>query len=247
MSWHWQQKRQTWLALAISLLALPQNAAADPNKTSDQPALASWQGNAHTPSLVIPLAGILSDKQRNIITGGFTTVSQLSLYLAPTDDDEQSKPNEEALGPPLTQVRCTVKFDAWEETFDVARLDRTPRAATFKNFSEFARLCLTASWSPQDSSDPKLSLRLRQSGGVLFAFLTIKQTSPEEAARIRDWLIQQQSGVMQGLFAHMLGELMFSQSVSVRIDLPPVSRTPSPKQPSTLPALPSKNSGTSYE
>ena len=39
-------------------------------------------------------------------------------------------------------------------------------------------------------------------------------------ARIKDWLIQQQSGVMQSLFSHMLGELTLNQSIKVRVAVP---------------------------
>lgn len=203
--------------------------------------IASWQGDTRSPSLTIPLASTLTAKQRNIITGGFTTVSQLTIYLAKNTLDQNLKPSEDDLGQKVAQVRCSVKFDAWEETFDVARLEQTPRVKVFKEFSDYAQLCLTAHIDLNATGDPQLQNRLMQSGGIFFALLTIKQTSAEEAARIRDWLIQQQSGVMQGLFSHMLGELMFSQSVIIRIDIPPVSPLGSERRRRLQPSTPASH------
>ena len=52
------------------------------------------------------------------------------------------------------------------------------------------------------------------------AVLIVKQTSFDEAQKIKDWLVQQQSGVMQSLFSHMLGELSLNQTLAVRISIP---------------------------
>lgn len=184
-----------------------------------------WELSADHPQIVVPLAGALTNKQKNMINGGFTTVSQLTIRIAPPDLDDTRIPDEDDSDVntlSLTRIRCSVKFDAWDETYDVARLNDTPQTTLVKEFASYARDCLTVSLKVDDIKDQTARQRLSRSGGTLLAYLSIKQTSPEEASRIKDWLIQQQSGVMQGLFAHMLGELTFIQTVKVRISIPPI-------------------------
>jgi hypothetical protein len=188
--------------------------------------VARWDLDAKAPTIVIPLAGALTEKQKNIVNGGFTTVSQLTVRFAPPNLEEGTIPDEDegdddAPLPPLYRIRCSVKFDAWEETYDIARLDDSPRTGVVKEFGAYATMCLTASIRLADVEARTPVQHLPRSGGTLLAYLAIKQTSPQEAARIKDWLIQQQSGVMQGLFSHMLGELTLSQLVKVRVSVPP--------------------------
>ena len=182
-----------------------------------------WELRRNHEVVVVSLAGALNTKQKNIINGGFTTVSQLTVRLPPADLDETSIPDENnaASIPPVYQVRCSVKFDAWEETYEVARLNATAHTSIVREFATYASDCLTVSLRMQELANPQLAQRLIRSGGSLLAYLTIKQTSPQEASRIKDWLIQQQSGVIQGLFSHMLGELTLSQTVKVLITIPP--------------------------
>jgi hypothetical protein len=185
---------------------------------------------------MVPLADAMTPKQRSIIGGGFTTVSVLSVRLPKPgqeeDDDE---------GTPFYTVRCSVKFDAWEETYDVARLDeQAPRTALVKGFGDYGELCLKAELTPHDQFTKDLLARLEREGGTLFASLVVKQTSVEEAAKIKEWLIQQQSGVMQGLFSHMLGELTLNQTVTVRVSVPP---KPSQLMPAAAPPPPKPRGG----
>ena len=117
-------------------------------------------------------------------------------------------------------VRCSVKFDAWEETYDVARLDAAPKTPR-QSLKQFRRL-----WRHvPEGRDTRQPRRHRRPGGAAAAPLVrrtwvIKQTSIEEASKIKDWLVQQQSGVMQSLFSHMLGELTLNQTLKVRISVP---------------------------
>ncbi len=186
-------------------------------------ALAKWQLKGDRLTILIPLGEALTSKQKDMINGGFTTVSQLSLRLPGATGKEE----EEEL-PVFYGVRCSVKFDAWEETYDVARLDDRPRTALVKTFTDYGDLCLKA-----ELDRPELVQRLAQSGGTILARLVVKQTSSEEADRIKDWLIQQQSGVMQGLFSHMLGELTLNQTLRVKVSVPP--------KPATVEGSPSVN------
>lgn len=172
--------------------------------------LAKWEMIDGRLTVVAPLAEALTPKQRSMINGGFTTVSQLSLKLpSQSGGDAESSTS-------FYSVRCTVKFDAWEETYDVARLDDEPRTALVKQLGDYGDLCLKA-----EIDEGGVLGRLVESGGTIYAYLAVKQTSAEEASRIKDWLIQQQSGVMQSLFSHMLGELTLSQTLIVRISVPP--------------------------
>jgi hypothetical protein len=205
------------LALALAL-ATSTALAAPPEPLVAQ---AKWiDGGDGRPRILAPLAGVLTEKQRSMIEGGFTTVTQVSLKLPIAAADADGGERERALQV-FYSLRCSVKFDAWEEIFEAARLDdqrpgTATRTAVLKTYDDFGALCLTV-----DLDDDKLVARLAPEGGVILAYLVAKQTSPEEAGKIRDWLIQQQSGVMQGLFSHMLGELTLAQTIRVRIDVPP--------------------------
>ena len=77
------------------------------------------------------------------------------------------------------------------------------------------------------------------------ATLVVKQTSPEEANDIKDWLVKQQSGVMQGLFSHMVGELMLNQTVVVAVEIAPKpselgASVPTPRKAAGKPKAASK-------
>jgi hypothetical protein len=43
----------------------------------------------------------------------------------------------------------------------------------------------------------------------------------DEASKIKDWLVKQQSGLMQGLYSHMLGDLQLGGRSEVTLDIPP--------------------------
>ncbi len=196
------------LAAASFWLAASAAHAAD----AELVATAKWQKKGDKLTVVIALSGALTQKQRDMIDGGFTTLSQLSLKLATGAKDEDDNDL-----PVFYGVRCSVKFDAWEEVYDVARLDdERPRAGTVKTFGDYGEMCLKA-----ELEKPELVDKLAARGGTIFAKLVVKQTSTEEAEKIKDWLIQQQSGVMQSLFSHMLGELTLNQTASVRVSVPP--------------------------
>jgi hypothetical protein len=189
-------------------------------------ALGKWELHGDKLVLVIPMGDTLTQKQRSMIDGGFTTVSQLSL-TPPVAEEGDVDPERI---PVFYRVRCSVKFDAWEELYDVARLDEAPRTGLVKHYGDYGEMCLKA-----EVDDPDLLARLAPTGGSIRAELIVKQTSPDEASRIKDWLIQQQSGVMQSLFSHMLGELTLHQTAIVRISVPPkpqvVEQTQKPAVP----------------
>jgi hypothetical protein len=171
--------------------------------------LASWGKNLDAEALEISVRDQITKKQKSIITGGFTTLSQLSLKL--------QNPNGGAVSTePFFVISCSVKYDAWEEYFDVAVIADTPKTALLKSFDEYAALCLHA-----ELLEAEVLKKFAPSGGTVVAELAVKQTSIREANQIKDELIKSQSGIMQQLFAHMLGELVLSQSLSVRVSIPP--------------------------
>ncbi len=209
------------------------------------------------PRLKIQLTKLLSPKQVNLLEGGFTTVSQLLISepksdpkknrkseapleakeLPPDDEEPEDQDDAEALGMtvPLRQVSCSVKFDAWQESFEVIKLMDHPEktsseAVIVKDLDAFGELCLTAEVEFNHSNQTLL-----QQGGVLLATMIVRQTSQEETAKIKGWLIKQQSGVIQGLFSHMLGELTLQQKVHTELLIPPAPASPLPSTPGRLP------------
>lgn len=213
----------------LSLLLLWSGAGQGQTTTTGPTSVtATWHWPTdQSPRLTINLSDGLSDKQRVVIDGGFTTVSQLTLKLPINPDDEKRA----ATLPPLYDLRCSVKFDAWEETYDVARFEEQPKIALFTNFTQYGDFCLKA-----ELNSEALIARIGPQGGIIIADLAVKQTSAEEASKIKEWLIQQQSGVMQSLFSHMLGELTLSQNTTVRVVVPPLPQKPQDQKKANKPS-----------
>ena len=218
--------------LALALVSAPFHAAAQAEDTKVVLVVARWEENQTGTMLVIPFSDALTDKQKNMITGGFTTVSQLSVRL----------PGQKSGAQPgvIFNSQCSVKFDAWEETYDIVKVQsENSKPFVSKDFNEYATTCLTG-----DIIDSAVTSRFNTQGGYLQAQLTVKQTSAEEALKIKDWLIQQQSGVMQSLFSHMLGDISLHQThvVNIRVPKKPEASEPATKQdPSAI--TPKKGKG----
>jgi hypothetical protein len=224
-----------WTALfliCLALLSAPMKASAQNEETKVVLVVARWEETQSGTILVIPFSDALTDKQKNMITGGFTTVSQLSVRLPGQNSSEQPGV--------IFNSQCSVKFDAWEETYDIVRVQSdNSKPVVSKDFDEYANTCLTG-----DIKDSVVTNRFNTQGGYLQAQLTVKQTSAEEALKIKDWLIQQQSGVMQSLFSHMLGDISLHQThvVNIRVPKRPEASEPATKQDPS-PATPKKGRG----
>ena len=206
--------------LAIPMLSASLPAAAQTEEAKVVLVVARWEETQAGTVLVIPFSDALTDKQKNMITGGFTTVSQLSVRLP--GQNSGSQPGV------IFNSQCSVKFDAWEETYDIVRVQsENSKPFISKDFTEYARACLTG-----DIKDSAVTSIFNTQGGYLQAQLTVKQTSAEEALKIKDWLIQQQSGVMQSLFSHMLGDISLHQThvVNIRVPKRPEASEPATKQ-----------------
>ncbi len=190
--------------LTVVFIAMPSTAADDETIIT----IGRWTTKNKKPRIKIALKEFLTKKQKSIINGGFTTISDFVLKK-PLPDSNNTQPKS------VYNVRCSVKFDAWEETYDIAKLDVSPKSKRVKKFDDYAAMCLNA-----EITSKKLLAQFATNGGTLIATLIVKQTSVEEAQKIKSWLIEQQSGVMAGLFSHMLGELTLHQKLQVRVSIP---------------------------
>ena len=169
---------------------------------------ASWIGEPDAPKLAIALDKVLSPRQIKLIHSGFATVSELTLFFGEVRAD------------PLARVRCHVEFDTWAEQYRITLLTENARSGvkTVKTFARYAELCLNV----ELAAGPRLNA-LRQGGGVIQGMLQMNQLSGEQKAHLREWMVKQQSGVMQELFAHMLGDISITEDVDVSVTVPPYS------------------------
>ena len=167
---------------------------------------ASWQENA----IVVAVDEHLSQKQQEMISGGFTTLSDFSGFEGYRDGAPEKL---------ILSRRCQIKFDAWEETFRILVLEESSQDNPKPPSTSYQAACLRLT-----IADPGTVARLRQRGAFIVR-LAVKQTSEAEAESIKEWLVKQQSGVIQTLFSHMLGELSLNESVTflVRVPEPPAS------------------------
>lgn len=152
----------------------------------------------------IELKSSLNEKQEELINSGFSTFSQLLIYPPGANKKVDT---------PIFELTCTVKYDLWEEQYELARLDKkNPQAISVNSFLKYSTLCLTAEVDA-DLLEPFV-------GKSLTAELHLDQISAAKASEIKEWLVRQQSGVMRGIFSHMLGDLKLSESLRVIVDLP---------------------------
>lgn len=168
---------------------------------------AKWDLKSNQHALTISLADLLTPGQRDMIHSGFTTFAIFRTGDLPTKTRPSS--NEES---PLSQISCTVKYDTWEDRYEVVRLDPPPpQTHVFKTYRDWAETCLTI-----EISEPA-QIKQWQTLGTVPAVLTIRQSTADESAKIKAWLVKQQSGFMQGLYAHMLGNFQYQNSMRIKI------------------------------
>lgn len=194
--------RSFCLLVALTLVLAPIAGAQETSVGS-----AKWLVNGGNLKLYMDLANQLSKKQKILINSGFSTYTVLEIRRP------ESERNPEKV---VFKAECTVNFDTWEETYDILRIDQNKRIDKAKGFKVFAQSCLTAILIDQVMLD-----FFAKSGGYFVANLRIDQISADRAKSIREWLIKQQSGVVKGLFSHMLGDIKVSEDVTIRIEVPP--------------------------
>lgn len=195
------------LSLAFSGTLLAPSPTARAAETA-RVAVGRWEVIDGKEHVLIPVGEFLSAKQRNVIDSGFTTLTQLSLLAATSKDDRT-----------LVEFKkhgCSLKFDTWEERYDVTIVATKPRPLQqVKTFAELSDHCLTG-----DISDPTDIASLRTKGGTLLLEFRVQQISQDQADSIKKYLISQQSSLMQGLFAHMIGELSLNDQFRVQVRVP---------------------------
>lgn len=199
------------LKIAATAIVLPNISYAQDTGTTV--GLAAWEKTAAGPQLHVKLVDSLSPKQKNMINSGFSTYSDVRLTTR----------NE---SPDATTLRCTVKFDTWEEFYDIIQLTNGVRRLRSPTFNEYATSCLTLR-VPLTDLPPDILGR----GGLVTAKLAMNPISQEKAGEIRSWMINQQSGVIQNLFSHMIGDLKLDELVDISIQVPPYSDKDSAQAP----------------
>jgi hypothetical protein len=169
---------------------------------------AQWEQARDRPSLRINLAGSLTDQQRKLLYSGFSTFSHLEVRWL----DGNARRSLVFIS------ECTIKFDLWEEKFELLHFLERRKENSLKSFQQYTDLCLQA-----DISNQSNIAQMASQGARLEVRLDISQVSNEFAQDVRSWLIQQQSGVMRGLFSHMLGDLKLSESTQIVVVAPPLA------------------------
>ncbi|MCX6123481.1 MAG: hypothetical protein NTV34_01830 [Proteobacteria bacterium] len=157
-------------------------------------------------ALVINVADLLTPAQRDIINSGFTTFTMLSIGGNNDSGGET---------PLFRRSSCTVKYDTWEERYEVTRLDPPPPTSiTVKGYRDWSQDCLEVTLS-----NSKILTQLNQMG-TISAYLVVRQSTSDESGRIKNWLVKQQSGFMQGLYSHMLGDFQYQNQTRIKIVIP---------------------------
>lgn len=168
---------------------------------------ARWDQTKDKLSLRINLTESLTEQQKKLIYSGFSTFSHLEVRWL--DGDVRRS---------LVFIsECTIKFDPWEEKFELLHFLERRKENSLQSFQQYTDLCLQADISSQSNL-----AHIANQGARLEVRLDISQVSNEFAQDVRGWLIQQQSGVMRGLFSHMLGDLKLSESTQTELIAPPL-------------------------
>lgn len=159
------------------------------------------------PSLAIDLADILSPQQKKLLFSGFNTFSHLEVRLRDPGTSSRSL---------LFIGECTIQYDLWEEKFHLLHFLERDRPDRLLSFDAYTDLCLSATIRRAQNLE-----LMQKPGAHLEITLDLAQVSNEFAKEVRSWLIQQQAGVMRGLFGHMLGDLKIYESVQLDLPVPP--------------------------
>lgn len=170
---------------------------------------AQWDHDKGRSSLHINLIDSLTEQQKKLLYSGFSTFSRLEARWLDNDIRRSL----------VFISECTIKFDLWEEKFELLHFLEPRRENSLKSFQQYIDLCLKADISSQSNIT-----KIASQGALLELRLDISQVSNEFAQDVRSWLIQQQSGVMRGLFSHMLGDLKLSESIETVVIVPPLTK-----------------------
>lgn len=170
---------------------------------------AQWKQDKDRISLRISVAESLTEQQKKLLYSGFPTFSHLEVRWLDGDIRRSL----------VFISECTVKFDLWDEKFQLLHFLELRKDNSLQSFQQYQDLCLLADIRSQSNL-----IHLAKQGARLEVRLEISQVSTEFAQDVRSWLIQQQSGVMRGLFSHMLGDLKLSESFQTEVLAPPLAQ-----------------------
>lgn len=165
----------------------------------------AWVQNKTGQGLAVQISLVksLSKKQSKTLDSGFSTFSRLVVF---------NKKNNTTVG----SVSCSVKYDLWDERYNIVLLGRKPESMTVNTFNEYSAKCLR--FVLQDEA---LIEKYKKEGATLNVMFQIEQISSQQANKVKEWLVKQQSGLIAGLFAHMLGDMTLSESNSWEVKIPP--------------------------
>ena len=190
--------------ILISSIQAQNLKAANQNQIVNQPAI--WDVTSHTVMLVINISDLLTNEQKDIVNSGFSTFTILGI-------SEQKLKSEESAQ--KLRLVCRVKYDTWEERYQTTRLEPAPvRTFSSPNIQSWGQECLKYRIPVSELN------AAMKNGGKLYATLQVRQSSPDEALKIKNWLVNQQSGFMQGLYSHMLGDMQLGGRTDITIDVP---------------------------
>lgn len=139
----------------------------------------------------------LVENQKKLIFSGFPAYSLLDIsYLA--DNKEY-----------IVETRsCSARYDLWEEKIHILSIDgKEQQPAIQASFDDYVSTCLKIDIAARRLKDQRGSLEEEW-----LARLSLTQLSGDSSQKIRDWLVKQQSGIIKGLFSHMLGDLTLSET-----------------------------------
>lgn len=152
--------------------------------------------------LSISLMDLIGNKRKNLIQSGFTTFTHLIISFGAGERKSR------------IQIECSVKYDTWNERYHLLRVGSTNEQKVVNTLEAYGRECLSF-----DIVDAEIINLLVNSESVI-AELAMQQLSLQQAEKIRNWLVTQQSGIMQNLFSHMLGDMTLTDNLVAKIKLP---------------------------
>ncbi len=153
--------------------------------------------------------------QIDIIQSGFSTFTRIEANL----------PKGESYVP-LHFMDCTAIYDTWDEFFDVVKLSPKQKSKKVNSLNKYGDFCLQYLIPLSSAIKPLIGTNSKLPATVL-----IEQISEKQSDNIRNWLVQQQSPLIQNLFSHMLGKFKLEKQLKFAILLPSSLPTNSKKKP----------------
>ena len=162
-----------------------------------------WLPSNNGQVLIIDPSPFLTSKQKKLIFSGLPAYSS-AILLTDNGDELLS----------VKKTNCAVQYDLWDEKIKLLYSKGTP-SRTLKDVHEYYNLCL----SFRLKKSPQVGALLANTKGLKLR-LSLTQISGQTTEQIKEWLVDQQSSVLKGLFSHMLGDLKLEESQILNVDLP---------------------------